>query len=64
MPNAKMPAKAARQWEHVYQSERARGLSESRSAAAAWSTVKRSGYVKCGTRWVKTAQCVRGRIVR
>lgn len=60
MPNAKLPAKRTRQWEHVYQGELARGLSPSRAAAAAWSAVKRSGCRKVGDRWV----CVKGRRVK
>ena len=64
MPTGTLPATAKRQWEHVYQSELARGLPPARAAAAAWSTVKRGGYVKCGARWVKAPKCVRGRIVR
>lgn len=34
--------KESRQWDHVYESQRARGLSKEAAAASAWSAVKRS----------------------
>ncbi len=42
---ARLP-KAARMWEHVYQGQLERGLSESRAAASAWAAVEKAGYHK------------------
>lgn len=39
-------------WEHVYQSEKARGLDEEHAARAAWGAVKQR-YTKKRDRWVK-----------
>lgn len=50
-PLGNLPPKAARQWEHVYESAQKRGLSKSASAAQAWCAVKR-GYYKKGNRWL------------
>jgi hypothetical protein len=46
-----LPPKALRQWEHVYESAQARGLSKQGAAAQAWCAVKRK-YKKSGSRWV------------
>lgn len=52
MPTGNLPPKAKRQWEHVYESAKSRGFSESRAAQQAWGAVK-LGYVKVGDRWVR-----------
>lgn len=53
-PLGNLPPKAARMWEHVYESAQERGLSKSASAAQAWCSVKRHYYRKEeGGRWYK-----------
>jgi len=51
-PLGNLPAKAARQWESVYESAKGRGISSSAAAAQAWCAVKRR-YYKKGGRWLK-----------
>lgn len=51
-PLGNLPPKAARMWEHVYESSLERGLSKSGAAASAWCAVKRH-YYKKGERWHK-----------
>jgi len=50
--SVKMPAKARRMWEHVYQSQLERGVEKDRAAASAWSQVKKHYVKQPSGRWV------------
>ena len=50
--SVKMPAKARRMWEHVYQSQLERGVEKDRAAASAWSEVKKHYVKQPSGRWV------------
>ena len=49
-PTGTLRGKGKRQWEHVYESQRARKLSPARAAASAWSVVKKT-HKKVGGVW-------------
>lgn len=51
-PLGTLPPKAARTWEHVYESAQERGADKSSAAAQAWGAVNRQ-YHKEGNRWLK-----------
>ena len=50
--SVKMPAKARRMWEHVYESQLERGVQKDRAAASAWSQVKKYYVKQPSGRWV------------
>lgn len=51
-PTGTLPAKGARQWDHVYEAALERGHTKSAAARQAWCAVKRY-YYKRGERWIR-----------
>lgn len=60
-PPQNVPAKGRELMERVYQRYRSQGWSEAAAASGAWGALKRAGYEKRGSRWVKAEQGGAGR---